>query len=308
MLQGTSRDPGEVIGEVPPGLAPCTVEKAAINAVMAGCKPEYFPVVLTALEAALDPAFAMHGVLCTTDFVGPWVVVSGPMAKRIGMNSGVNALGQGNRANATIGRAIQLIVRNVGGGRPGEIDRSTLGQPGKYTACFAESADDPDWPSLSSRRGFAEDASTVTLFAGAGVQPIWDERSRTPESLANSLGQALSVIGHPKRYGMHDAMIVLSPDHLRIFAEFNWSSEDIRKAILANTEKPAADILRGAGGNEEGMLEAQVNGDPVQKVKPTGELLLVRAGGPAGLLSAIISGWAASGERGSSPVTKEIKI
>ena len=137
MLKGTTRQPSEVVGRIPPYLAECTVEKVAINAVMAGCKPEYMPVLLAALEAALDPLFTLHGVLATTYFSAPVIIVNGPIAKRIGMNSGINALGQGNRANATIGRALNLIVRNVGGGRPGEADRATLGAPSKYTLCFA---------------------------------------------------------------------------------------------------------------------------------------------------------------------------
>src|SRR5215831_11351996 len=138
MLDGTSRDPQEVIGIVPPALAPATVEKVAINAVMAGCKPEYLPAVLAAVEAVLDESFAMHGVLATTMFVGPVVIVNGPIRRQIGMNSKGNALGQGNRANAAIGRALQLVIRNIGGGRPQEVDRATLGNPGKYTYCFAE--------------------------------------------------------------------------------------------------------------------------------------------------------------------------
>src|SRR5215472_7648849 len=124
MLDGTARDPQEVVGLVPPALAAATVEKIAVNAVMAGCKPEYLPVVLAAVEAVLDESFAMHGVLATTMFVGPVVIVKG------------NALGQGNRANAAIGRALQLVIRNIGEGRPQEVDRATLGNPGKLTYCF----------------------------------------------------------------------------------------------------------------------------------------------------------------------------
>ncbi|MEK9904358.1 MAG: hypothetical protein VW462_03835 [Rhodospirillales bacterium] len=122
MLAGTSKKSDEIIGLIPPNLVPCTVEKAAINAVMAGCRPEYFPVLLGAIKAALEPEFAMHGLLCTLAFSGPLLLVNGPISRRIGMNSGGNALGQGNRANATIGRAFQLIIRIVGGGRPQEID------------------------------------------------------------------------------------------------------------------------------------------------------------------------------------------
>ena len=138
MLKGTRRRADEVVGKIPPYLGTCTVEKVAINAVLAGCKPEYMPVLLAALEAALEPVFTLHGVLATTYFSSPIIIVNGPIARAIGMNSGLNVLGQGNRANATIGRALNLIVQNVGGGRPGEADRSTLGAPSKYTLCFAE--------------------------------------------------------------------------------------------------------------------------------------------------------------------------
>ena len=155
MLKGTTRRPDEIVGRIPPDYADCTVEKAAINAVLAGCKPEYFPVVLAAIEASLAPDFGLHGVLCTTNFIGPVVMVNGPIARAIGMNSGVNALGQGNRANATIGRSLQLVVRNVGGGRPGEIDRATLGNPGKYTFCFAEDEEGSQWESYAVEQGFS---------------------------------------------------------------------------------------------------------------------------------------------------------
>src|SRR4051812_30134739 len=147
MLDGTTRAPDDVVTVVPPDLVECTVEKVAINAVMAGCRPEYLPVVLAAVEAACTDEFNMHGLLSTTYMSGPVVIVNGPIAPRIGMNSGVNAFGQGNRANATIGRALQLVVRNVGGGRPGEVDRAALGNPGKYTFCFAEAEATSPWES-----------------------------------------------------------------------------------------------------------------------------------------------------------------
>lgn len=304
MLAGTRRSADEVVGLMPPAMAPCSIEKIAINAVMAGCLPEYMPVVISAVEAALEPAFSLHGVLCTTDFVGPMLIVNGPVAKRIGMNSGVNVLGQGNRANATIGRALQLLVRNVGGGRPGEIDRSTFGQPGKFGVCYAEDESDEGWQSLAQERGIASGKSAVTVFAAAGVQALWEERARSAEQLTDSIARAASAIGHPKRYGIFDANIIISPDHFRIFAESGWDRARIKTEIEAATARPASDLLRGVDGNAEGMLPNQVS-DSMTKFREGG-LLLTRAGGPAGLLSAIISGWAASGERGSSPVTKEI--
>ena len=304
MLKGTVRDPGEIVGAIPPNNAPCTVEKIAVNAVMAGCKPEYMPVVLAAVEAALEPVFAMHGLLCTTYFSSPMIVVNGPIARRIGMNCGVNALGQGNRANASIGRALQLVIRNVGGGVPGGIDRATLGWPGKYTLCFAEDESDPDWQPLGVERGIAPGASAVTLFGGGGLSPNMDEGSRTPDSLARSLAMTLNSLGHPRLVGSIDAFLVLSPEHWRIFKEGGWDKARIKRALMEATIRPGSELVRGAGGIGAGVRPELVR-DSMPKFREGG-LNVVRAGGEAGLMSAVIGGWVASGPRGSSPVTKEV--
>ncbi len=307
MLAGTSRQPGEVLGLMPPDLAPCTVEKVAINAVMAGCKPEYLPVVLAAVQAALIDEFGMHGILCTTMFCGPLVIVNGPMAARVGVNSGVNALGQGHRANASIGRALQLVVRNVGGGRPGEVDRATLGTPGKYRFCCAE-AEHPGWEPLHVQRGFARTASTVTLFAGEGVQSVVDQKSRTPESLARTFAACLRVVDHPKLVMAGDAVLVVSPEHSRVFIEAGWSKARLLDELTQLLTVPADQLLAGADGIAEGLpaeFVERLAGKPVPKFRPGG-LLIVRAGGGAGLFSAIIAGWAASGPVGSIPVSQEI--
>ena len=303
MLQGTTRQPDEVLGLVPPDLEACTVEKVAINAVMAGCKPEYLPIVLAAVEAALIDEFGMHGILCTTMFCGPLVIVNGPLGRRVGVNSGVNALGQGHRANASIGRALQLVIRNVGGGRPGEVDRATLGTPGKYSFCFAE-AEHPGWETLAVERGFAPDASTVTLFAGEGVQGVVDQKSRTPESLAKSFALCLRAVDHPKLAMAGDAVLVVSPDHCRVFLDAGWSKARLREELDRLLLLPGDEMVVGAGGIAEGV-PASMAGKPVPKFRPGG-LLIVRAGGSAGLFSAIIAGWAASGPVGSIPVTQEI--
>jgi hypothetical protein len=306
MLAGSQRDPAEIIGLVPPDLQPCSVEKVAINAVMAGCKPEYLPVVIAALEAALVDAFCMHGLLATTWFSGPMVVVNGPIARAIGMNSGGNALGQGNRANATIGRALQLIIRNVGGGKPGGVDRATLGNPGKYTFCFAEDESNPCWDSLSVDKGYERDASTVTLFAADGVLGMADQKSRDPESLCRSFAASLLTLGHSKFAMLCDAFVVVSPEHLKLFAEAGWSRQRVRDTLMELTTRPGSELIAGVGGITEGM-PAFVENMELSKFKPDG-LTIVRAGGNAGLFSAIISGWLASGDMGSSPVTREIKV
>ncbi|MGB1252041.1 MAG: thioredoxin [Candidatus Promineifilaceae bacterium] len=305
MLQGTSRKPNEVVGIIPPDLTQCTVEKVAINAVMAGCKPEYMPVVLAAVEAACVDEFNMHGLLATTYFSSPIVIVNGPIAAKIGMNSGGNALGQGNRANATIGRALQLIIRNIGGGKPGGVDRATLGYPGKYTFCFAEREHDSPWKSLATQRGFAEGVSTVTLIAGGGVHGVMDQLSRTPEGLADSFARSLRSVAHEKIAFATDALLVVSPEHGRIFREAGWSKQQLIDKIQTLTTRKGSDIIRGADGNAEG-LPAHFAAATLPKFRPNG-LNIVYAGGTAGMFSAIIGGWVNSGSRGSSPVTVEIK-
>jgi hypothetical protein len=302
MLRGTTRDPADVVAVVPPDLVGCTVEKVAVNAVMAGCLPEHLPVVLAALEAACTDEFALHGLLATTYFSGPTVVVNGPVARRIGMNSGVNALGQGNRANATIGRALQLVVRNVGGGRPGGIDRATLGNPGKLTSCFAEREEDSPFAPLAADRGVPGDA--VTLFAGSGLQPVVDQLSRTPESLARTFAACLRVNGHPKLPMAFDAMLVISPEHGRLFREAGWDRARLVAELEGLLMLPSDELLRGAAGIAEGIPEG-LAGTELPKFRPGG-LLVVHAGGDAGLFSAIIGGWV-SGDAGSVPVTREVR-
>jgi thiol-disulfide isomerase/thioredoxin len=306
MLQGTRRAPDEVVGEVPPDYVPCTIEKIAINAVMAGCKPEYLPVVIAAVEAALMDEFCMHGLLATTYFSGPMVIVNGPLSRAIGMNSRGNALGQGNRANATIGRALQLIIRNVGGGRPGGVDRAALGNPGKYTFCFAEDETGSCWESYAEEQGFSSEVSTVSLFAADGMQGIVDQKSRTPESLSRSFAAGLKVVSHPKMVMAADAFLVVSPEHERVFREAGWSKARLKEELNSLLQMPGSDIIVGAGGIAEGVPE-KLKDATLPKFREGG-LNIVRAGGSAGLFSAIIAGWGASGKIGSVPVTREIVI
>ena len=304
MLAGTSRAPDEVVTVVPPNLIPCSVEKVALNAVLAGCRPEYLPVVLAAVEAACTDEFNMHGLLATTYFSGPVVVVNGPVAHAVGMNSGGNALGQGNRANSTIGRALQLVVRNVGGGLPGEVDRATLGNPGKVGWSFAEDEEGSPWEPLSVARGLEPGQSAVTLFAGAGVTPIVDQASRAPESLARSFAAALRGVAHPKLVIAFDAMLVVCPEHGRVFREAGWD----RARLMAELEElltlDGDELVKGAAGIDEG-LASWAAGRTLPKFRPGG-LLVVHAGGTAGMFSAVIGGWA-SGAAGSEPTTRPVR-
>jgi hypothetical protein len=304
MLSGTTRDPSDVVAVVPPDLVECTVEKVAINAVMAGCRPEHLPVVLTALEAACTNEFNIHGLLATTMPVGPVMVVNGPIRHRIGMNSGKNVLGQGNRANSTIGRAFQLVVRNVGGGRPGEVDRAAHGNPGKLSFCFAEDEEGSPWGPLSADLGVEAGVDAVTLFPGEGPRCLVDQISREPESLARSFAVNLRTLHHPKLVLGFDAILVVGPEHARVFREAGWTKAQLLDRIHELLTIPGEELVRGAGGIAEGMPE-RFRETTLPKFR-SGGLMIVHAGGGAGLFSMIIGGWA-NGATGSEPVVRRIE-
>ena len=303
MLTGTHLPPDHIVAVVPPDLVPVTVEKIAINAVMAGCRPEYLPWVITAVEAICTDEFNIHGVLATTMPVGPVIICSGPGARAIGMNSGGNVFGQGHRANLTIGRAVQLVVRNVGGGRPGEIDRATHGNPGKISFCFAEDTVNSPWTSLARWRGVDGDVDALTVFAGEGPRCVVDQLARDPEQLASSFAVNLRTVHHPKLPLGFDAVLVVGPEHARVFADAGWDRERVLAAIHERLQLPGAEIVRGAGGMAEGVPEG-FRDATLPKFRDRG-LLLVHAGGTAGLFSAIIGGWA-NGSVGSQPVTRVV--
>jgi len=298
MLQGTSRQPNEILGTIPPSGAVCTVEKAAINAVMAGCRPEYFRVVLAALDAAMDPDFAWQGLMSTTMGAGVCVVVNGPVARRIGMNAQHGALGHGNRANATIARALQLMVINLGGAVPGGTDRSTHGHPGKFGLCFAEDETDEAWQALAQSRGIEAGKSAVTIFGFCGTSINNTETVRDAETLTESLSLCLNGFYHPHHAGGGlAAMLVLSGEYWGIYQREGWDRERIHSTLLDRTKRSAADIKAGSVAHSQGS-------DLIPKFDP-GDLVLVRTGSNAGLFSTIIHGWG-SGPTGSQPVTREI--
>ncbi len=305
MLSGTTRSPQDVVAVVPPDLVECTVEKVAINAVMAGCLPEYLPIVIAALEAACTPEFNAHGLLATTYFAGPVIIVNGPLAASVGMNSGVNALGQGNRANSTIGRALQLVIRNVGGGLPGGVDRATLGNPGKVGFAFAESEATSPWTSLATERGVPVGHNAVTLFAGEGPRAMVDQKSRNADSLARSFAACLRSVGHPKLIIGFDALVVVSPEHARTFVAEGWDKARLRSEVLSHLQISGAELVRGADGIAEGIPDT-LAASTLPKFRDDG-LWFTYAGGDAGMFSAVIGGWV-SGTEGSTMITKEITL
>jgi hypothetical protein len=303
MLEGTSMTPDEVVAVVAPDLVEVTVEKVAINAVMAGCLPEHLPWVIAALQAVCTDEFNIHGVLATTMPVGPVLICNGPGARAVGMNSGVNVFGQGNRANMTIGRAVQLVVRNIGGGRPGGVDRAAHGNPGKLSFCFAEDEVGSPFTSLAVSRGFADYEDTVTVFAGEGPRCIVDQLARDADQLANSYAACLRTAHHPKLVIGFDCVLVVGPEHGRVFAEAGWSRETLLAALHDRLQIHGSELVRGADDMAEGVPE-WLAGETLGKFRADG-LLLVHAGGGAGLFSAMIGGWA-NGSTGSQPVTRKV--
>jgi hypothetical protein len=305
MLEGTTRAPEEIVAVVPPNLIECSVEKVAVNAVMAGCLPEYLPIVLAALDAVCTDEFNMHGVLATTMGVTPVLVVNGPIRRAIGMNSGLGVFAHGNRPNATIGRALQLTIRNVGGGFPGGVDRSTFGHPGKLGFCFAEDEEGSPWEPLSADRGVSSGTNAVTAYAAEGPRLVVDQLSREPESLVKSFAGCLRTVAHPKMGVGMSAMLAIGPEHSRVLRNAGWSKQQTKDALHAELQLKGADVMRGAGGIAEGMpLPEEAAEALVPKFLP-GNLHLVHVGSGAGLFSAILGGWL-TGPMGSQIVTKEI--
>jgi hypothetical protein len=306
MLTGTRRSPDEIVAVIPPNLISCTVEKVAINAVMAGCKPEYMPVVLAVIETACRPEFSLHGVLATTNAVAPAVMINGPVARAIGMNAKGNVFGQGNRANATIGRALQLVVRNIGGGRPGEIDRAVFGSPAKYTFCFAEDEEDPRWESYAFSLGYSPRQSTVTVFPADGNTPVIDHTARTPEELCRSFAGCLRAVYNPGHVVQLQAFLAVGGEHQQVFYAAGWSKDRVKQELLKLLMVPMSEVVpgrSGTGGLEEWHVTPQ---DGFVPKFATGPLNIIRAGGSAGKYSAILSG--IGGHQTIRPVTSEIII
>ena len=237
MLGG--RDPQRVLGEVPPAGGEATLERVAACAVLAGCRPDYFPVVVAAVEAALDPAFNLNGQAVTTQPAGQLVVVNGPIRHALGFNSGMGALGPGSRANLTVGRALRLVVTLTGGARPGRLDRATLGHPGKLGFCVAEDEEGSPWSPLHVERGFASQSSVVTLIACDAPLSISDHRSTGADELAWVLGWAAATTWSPNWWPLGR--------HLRV-RRVPRASRALRRGRLEQGTRPRRDVRRRRAG------------------------------------------------------------
>jgi hypothetical protein len=240
MIECSGLQPDEIIAELAPEGAPATVEKIAINAVMAGCRNEYLPVLIAAVKAMAQPQFNLLWVQATTNAVAPFVVINGPIRHKLDLNCGRGALGPGRRANATIGRAIRLIMLNIGGGQPGEVDKSELGQPGKFTFCLGEAEEESPWDPLHVELGYRREESTISLIGVQGSQAF-----RTPflqpESILMMVAKTMAASwAGCYNNGTGQPVVIFSPGYANLFHNAGWSKSRVKQWLFEETKVPAA--------------------------------------------------------------------
>ena len=294
-LEHAGRSPSEIVGTEPTKGRVVTAEKVAINAVMAGCLPEYLAVVLAAVEAISEPEFNLHAVSVSTMGAAVLTVVNGPIARELGIRSGVDIFGPGNRANATIGRAISLVMSNTTGAT-GDLDKATLGHAGKYTWCIAEAEDVSPWAPLHVERGFSADQSTVTVFPGLSPIQVAPPSTTRPEPILAAFSDALFAAGP----GHGEIMVILSPEGLGHIRAAGWSKERVKQALYEAGRRKAsawAGAGRGVGAGDPNAMVGAAN-------SPSSITLIV-AGGAAGGACNVIPLWGSGAN--SVPTTKEIK-
>ena len=291
--------PAEAVIAVHPATGfELSLHAAAVNAVMAGCLPEYFPVVVAAFEAMNQPGFNFHGSTASTGGSAPLLIVSGPIVDSIGMNADVNLFGPGNRANGTIGRAVRLILRNAFRMVPGISDKSTQGNPGKYSFCIAERARGNPWPLLRDAQGYPEGVSSVTVFAGGGFCTVENHGGNTPEQVLGSVADAMA------NYGCitpGQSVVVLSPEHMRIVAGAGWSREEAQAFLFANAKRPVEGMKSvGKYRDREYAKQHEAGAHPLVEagfmhrgLSPD-DILITMGGGDAGGHSCFIPSWSRS--------------
>lgn len=251
MIAGSGRKAEEVIGNVPPRWADATLENIAINAVMAGCKPEYMPVLITALQAACDPAFGLYGIQATTHPCGILILVTGPEVQRIGLNASFGCFGPGNRANASIGRALRLILVNVGGAIPGKGDMSTQGSPGKYTYCVAENEAATPWEPFRVSLGFARADSTVTVYGAESPHNVNDHQTLTGHTVLTGVASVMATISHNNAACIDsgDVLVALGPEHAQTIAGSGLGRKEIQRFLYERARNTVGAIRHRAAWN-----------------------------------------------------------
>ena len=297
-LEYVARSPSEILGTEPTKGRVITVEKVAINAVMAGCLPEYFPVVLAAVEALVEPQFNLHAITVSTMGAAVLAVVNGPIANDLSMNSSVSVFGPGHRANATIGRAIRLVIINVTGALPGVLDKATLGHPGKYTWCIAECEEVSPWEPLHVERGMEATSSAITLFAGLSATQVSNHTGNTPEAILTSFRDAMFSAG----YGQGEVVVVLCPEHVGYLGGAGWSKADVKAFLHESAQRRIAEWASAGHMSPDGADTDAI----LATAQSEDSITVLVAGGFAGAFSQVIPLW--GGGSNSRSVCKEIVV
>jgi hypothetical protein len=287
-LEAMGLAPGDVVGVEPVRRRRITAEKVAIAAVMAGGLPEYAPVVVAVVRAMCEPEFGLHGTTASTGGSAPFIVVNGPVRRAIGMNATHNVLANGSRANATIGRAIRLLVINVLGGVPGRLDRSTLGHPGKFTFCIAEDEEDSPWVPLAAERGLPAGASAVTVMAAESPHQVMNEWTRDPRELLETYAAAIrsNMLTYSIWAGPY--ALVVPKQHRDVMGAAGWSKRDVREYVYRSARVTRRE-WRGVG---KAAVAGRQDEDRVYTaLRSPDDLLVVAAGGPAGGFGAVVPPW-----------------
>lgn len=311
MLDACPLPAESVVGRVPPCYGEATVEKIAANAVMAGCAPQLMRVLLPLVRAACDERFNMHGAQATTHFAAPLVLINGPVRKQLGFWSRQNVFSNVARANSTLGRALQLILLNIGGARPDGIDMSALGNPGKFSYCIAENEEESPWEPFQAGRGFAADQSTVSLFAGEPPHGVSEHTAQRGKTILKAISRALATVWSYRVCLINDAVVVLCPEHVKTLHRDGFTKQQVRDFLFESTGIPLRhykdDDDRGEGTQMAAhYTEITIDGEPCyRKFRSPEALYIVVAGGMAGKFSAVIGSWAA-GPVGSQLVTYPI--
>ena len=308
MMHSYGEDPGRVLGVIPPGIARVTLEKVAINAVMAGCVPEYFPVVVAAVEAVLQDEFNLAGVSSTTGGATPVIIVNGPIAEELGINGDVACFGPGFRANASIGRAVRLLIRNVGGLIPGEMDKATLASPERYSFCFAENEQRSPWEPRHLELGYGPNASIVTVAGIRGIYQVMETTVPTGTEVLNTIVGTMKSVGISNYYQTGTGaqiVLVICPEHAADMAGSGLSKENIREFIFQNARMPLGqlkDVAHYGNRNWPSWIDESNLEERVPIVASPDDIVVVVAGGD-GRHSAWLAGWGVT-----RIVTKEIGL
>ena len=301
MLAFEGRPAETVIAKHPATGLELTIQSAAVNAVMAGCLPEYFPILVAAFEAMEEEPYNFHGSTASTGGSAPLLIVSGPIVDEIGMNAGVNLFGPGNRANATIGRAVRLIILNVFRMTPGIADKSTQGHPGKYSFCIAERADKNPWPGLNEEADYGKDISSVTVFAGAGFCNVENHGGNSPEAILDTVADSMANFGC---ITLGQSVVVLSPEHAEIVSGTGWTRSQAQNYLFEKANRSIDEIKRiGKFSPREQKLQGR---ELLHRGLSGDDILITVGGGDAGGHSAFIPSW--SRTRGSIMQTKPIGV